>query len=108
MTAGVDLTYTSSPVLPTLPKVILTPSQVTPQSFFFTGLHPQSHPLLYTLATPINYQSSQAGSPQGLAISYTTGQVTWDVNNVALGDYSVQIVVEDAFTGVQVSDVLMN
>ena len=52
----------------------------------------------------MDYKSSQAGAPQGLEISYTTGHVTWDTTHVTPGDYSVQIVVEDAFTGIRVSD----
>ena len=51
----------------------------------------------------MDYKSSQAGAPQGLEISYTTGHVTWDTSHVIPGDYSVQVVVEDAFTGMRVS-----
>ena len=51
----------------------------------------------------MDYRSSQAGAPQGLEISYTTGHVTWDTRYVMPGDYSVQVVVEDAFTGIRVS-----
>ena len=50
----------------------------------------------------MDYRSSQAGAPQGLEISYTTGHVTWDTRYVMPGDYSVQIIVEDAFTGIRV------
>ena len=32
-----------------------------------------------------------------------TGHMTWDTSNVIPGDYSVQVVVEDAFTGIRVS-----
>ena len=51
----------------------------------------------------MDYKSSQAGSPQGLEISYATGHVTWDISYVTPGDYSMQVVVEDAFTGIRVS-----
>ena len=51
----------------------------------------------------MDYKSSQAGAPQGLEISYTTGHVTWDMSQVTPGDYSVQVVVEDAFTGIKVN-----
>ena len=51
----------------------------------------------------MNYRSSQGGPPQGLEISYTTGHVTWDPDHVIPGDYSVQVVVEDIFTGITVS-----
>ena len=51
----------------------------------------------------MDYRSSQAGAPQGLEISYTTGLVTWDTSYVTPGDYSVQVIVEDAFTGMRVS-----
>ena len=51
----------------------------------------------------MDYRSSQAGAPQGLEISYMTGHMTWDTTYVIPGDYSVQVVVEDAFTGIRVS-----
>ena len=50
----------------------------------------------------MDYRSSQAGAPQGLEISYMTGHVTWNTRYVTPGDYSVQIIVEDAFTGIRV------
>ena len=52
----------------------------------------------------MDYRSSQAGAPQGLEISYTTGHVTWDTSYVMPGDYSIQVVVEDAFTGIRVRE----
>ena len=52
----------------------------------------------------MDYRSSQSGAPQGLEISYTTGRVTWDISHVMPGDYSVQVVVEDAFTGIRVRE----
>ena len=51
----------------------------------------------------MDYRSSQAGAPQGLEISYMTGHMTWDTTYVIPGDYSVQVVVEDAFTAIRVN-----
>ena len=100
----VDLTYSKSPTLPTLTTVTFTKSPASPtQQFFFTASHPHAHPLVYYLGDSMDYKSSQAGSPQGLKVSYTTGHVTWDISHVMPGEYSVQIVVEDAFTGIRVS-----
>ncbi len=41
---------------------------------------------------------------QGVEISHTTGQVTWDTSLVAPGDYSLQVIVEDLFTGIRVRE----
>lgn len=98
----VDLTQPTSPTLPTLPRVILTPSQPL-QPFFYTALHSNGHPLVYYLGNAVNYQSSQGGAPQWLEIEYSTGQVTWEPDHVTTGDYSVQVIVEDIFTGIKVS-----
>ena len=103
LSVGVDLTYDASPTLPTLPPVTLTPSQGSPQHFFHTPLHSQLHPLTHALGTIVNYQSSHGGSPQGLEVSYSSGHVTWDTAHVTPGEYSVQLITEDAFTGIRVS-----
>ena len=104
LSVSIDLTYSSSPTLPTLTPVTFTKSPASPiQQFFFTASHPQAHPLVYYLGDSMDYKSSQAGAPQGLEISYTTGHVTWDISHVIPGEYSVQVVVEDAFTGIRVS-----
>ena len=99
---GVDLTYSWSPLLPTIPMVTFIRSPVL-QQFFFTAHHPEAHPLLYSFGTPLDYRSSQSGTPHGLRISYTTGLVTWNTSHVTPGSYSVQIVVLDAFTNIRVS-----
>lgn len=107
ITAGVDLTYASSPLLPTLPSITFHRSTEL-QQFFFSAVHPESHPLLFSLGTPRDYRSSHAGTPQGLQVAYTTGHVTWNTSHVTPGSYSVQLVVIDAFTNVQVSSVFHN
>lgn len=105
LSVTIDLTYSSSPTLPTLTPITFIKSPASPiQQFFFTASHPQAHPLVYYLGDSMDYRSSQAGTPQGLEISYTTGHVTWDISHVMPGDYSVQIVVEDAFTGIRVRE----
>ena len=101
---GVDLAQTTSPTLPTLPQVTLTPSQ-TSQLFYYTALHTNGHPLVYRLGNSLNYQSSQGGAPHWLDVDYTTGHLTWDVDHVTPGDYSIQIIVEDLFTGIYVSKI---
>ncbi len=101
---GVDLTQTTSPTLPTLPRVTLTPSQPS-QPLYYSALHGNGHPLIYYLGDATNYQSSQGGGPQWLDIDYATGHVTWDSDRVTPGDYNVQVIVEDIFTGITVSAV---
>ncbi len=97
---SVDLSYNSSPTLPTLTSVTLVRSSLL-QEFFYTAYQFEGHPLLYAFSEA--YGSSQSGTPQGLEISYTTGHVTWNTSHVIPGSYSVQIVVVDAFTNIQVS-----
>ena len=41
-----------------------------------------------------------------MEISYTTGHVTWEAAHVILGNYSVQVVVEDIFTNIRVSCIM--
>lgn len=106
ISADVDLTYTSSPLLPTLSGVTFHRSDTT-QQFFLTAQHPLSHPLLYSFGTVKDYRSSQSGTPQGLEIAYSTGHVTWNTSHVVPGSYSVQVVVVDSFTNVRVSHNIM-
>ena len=102
VTADVDCRHASSPILPTLPLVTFSRSNAL-QQFFYVAHHRDNHPLLYQLGSAYNYRSSQAGTPQGLSVSYSTGRVTWDTSRVVPGNYSVQMVVMDAFTNVTVS-----
>lgn len=100
----VDLTFSSSPILPR--STIIT-FQRSPrlQQYFLAAHHPGAHPLLFALGVASDYGSSQSGTPQGLRVAYSTGHVTWDTSHVMPGRYSVQVVVEDAFTGIQVRDI---
>ena len=102
ISAEVDLTHSSSPLLPVLPDVTFHCSDVV-QQFFISAQHPESHPLLYSFGTVKDYRSSHSGTPQGLEISYSTGHVTWNTSHVVPGSYSVQVVVVDAFTNIKVS-----
>lgn len=102
LTAAVDLTHSSSPLLPTLPSITLTRSDSL-QGFFYSAHHTDHHPLLYSFGSALDYHSSLSGTPQGLEISYTSGHVTWNTSHVIPGSYSVQVVVVDAFTDVRVS-----
>jgi hypothetical protein len=101
LSVGVDLTYASSPLIPSLPPVTLYMSQGT-QGFFFTSTHPNFHPLVFSLGTTFDYMSSQAGTPQTLRISHSTGHVTCDTDHMTPGDYSVMIAVEDTISGIRV------
>lgn len=102
ISAEVDLTFPTSPILPTFSSVTFHRSHV-PQQFFFTAYHPGGHPLLYSFGTPLDYRSSQSGTPQGLEIAYSTGHVTWNTSQVVPGSYSVKVAVVDAFTDIRVS-----
>ena len=101
ISVGVDLTFPSSPILPTLTTVNFHRSPDL-QQFFFTAYHPNAHPLLYSFGTPLDYRSSQSGTPQGLEISYSTGHMTWNTSRVVPGNYSIKVVVVDAFTNIRV------
>jgi subtilisin-like proprotein convertase family protein len=100
LSVGVDLSYTSSPLTPSLPPITLHNSQGI-QGFFYTSSHPNSHPLTYSLGGMFDYMSSQAGTPQGVKISHSTGHVTCDTDHMTPGDYSVMIVVEDTISGIR-------
>lgn len=102
LSTEVDLTHSSSPLLPPITTLTFQRSSARLQEFFLTGHHPEAHPLLYTLGTPRDYHSAQSGPPQGLGVSYTTGQVTWNTSHVTPGSYSVQVVVVDGFTDIRV------
>ncbi len=102
--AGVDLSFSASPVLPVLSTVVFHRSDAV-QEFFFTTHSSEGHPLLYAFGTPHDYRSSQSGTPQGLEIAYATGHVTWNTSHVLPGSYSVQILVVDAFTNIEVSEI---
>ena len=101
-TATVDLTHSSSPLLPTIPSLTFTRSNAL-QGFFYAAHHVDDHPLLYTFGSALDYHSSQSGTPQGLEISSTSGHVTWNTSYVIPGIYSVQVAVVDAFTNIRVS-----
>ena len=85
LSVGVDMKYSSSPIIPSLPPVIIYNSQVHytyatiiysywnfynvplvqgTQGFFFTSAHPNFHPLTFSLGRMFDYMSSQAGTPQ--------------------------------------------
>lgn len=101
LSTGVDLTYSSSPLLPTIPYITFTHSDVI-QGFFYIAHHAENHPLLYSFGSALDYRSSQSGTPQGLEVAYTTGHVTWNTSHVIPGSYSVQMIVVDAFTNIRV------
>ena len=101
ITADIDCSHASSPILPTLPLITMSRSDAL-QQFFYTAHHRGNHPLLYQFGSAYNYGSSQSGTPQGLAVGYTSGHVTWDTSRVVPGSYSVQMVVTDAFTNIEV------
>jgi len=101
ITVDIDCSHAFSPILPTLPLVTLSRSDAL-QQLFYTAHHRENHPLLYQLGSAYNYRSSQSGTPQGLAVGYSSGHITWDTSRVVPGSYSVQMVVTDAFTHIEV------
>lgn len=98
----VDLTYSSSPLVPSLPLIHLM-SSAGKQSFYYPSLAPMEHSLFFSFGDPIDYRSIQAGPPQGLQVVPVTGHVTWDTDRVMPGDYSAQLVTQDVETGLRVA-----
>ena len=99
----VDLSYPSSPLVPSLSIVHLMSSSNGEQSFYYPALSPMENSLFFSFGSPIDYRSIQAGPPQGLHIVPVTGRVTWNTQHVIPGDYSAQVVTQDVETGLRVA-----
>ena len=99
----VDLSYPSSPLVPSLSIVHLMSSSNGDQSFYYPAISPSENPLFFSFGSPIDYRSIQAGPPQGLHIVPVTGRVAWNTEHVVPGDYSAQVVTQDVETGLRVA-----
>lgn len=73
-----------------------------PQSWYIS-LQLSASFFLFLLPCAADYQSSQAGHPQGLDVNPITGRVSWNTSLVSPGSYSAQLVVQDTFSEVNVS-----
>jgi subtilisin-like proprotein convertase family protein len=103
--ALVNLHYQSSPVIPILPIIDFQVSHII-QVFHFVGKS-RGNPLIYSLGEAYNYHSSQAGPPQGLTIDAVTGWLRWNTSLASPGHYSVHVVTQDLFSGVNVTTELL-
>ena len=100
LSVAVDLTYAGSPVLPVLPIAHFARG-LKNGGFFYSAAAPMENQLSYSFGVPIDYRSAQAGTPQTLTISESTGHVTWDTTHIASGDYSTMLAVRDTRTGLR-------
>lgn len=98
----VDLTFSSSPLVPALPLVHWVAAGGN-QYFHYPALTSMETSILYSFGDSIDYRSVQAGSPQGLEIVPVSGHMIWNTEHVTPGDYSVQVVTKDIETGLRVA-----
>lgn len=101
----VDLTHNSSPLVPSLPLVIMRSGQGR-QYMYYSAIAILEHSVSYTFGDAIDYRSVQAGTPQGIEIIPITGHMTWNTDHVTPGDYSVQLVTKDINTNLRVASEL--
>ena len=101
----VDLTEDSAVIPPFLPHIVV-PSDSAIHSFFLPVVVSNSNPVSWQLGGPLEYYSADAGSPQGVMVQELSGMVTVDTQYIIPGQYSVQLVMTDLFTGLEVSRVV--
>ena len=97
----VDLREESSIIPPFLPQIVI-PSGSSNHSFLLPVVS-NSNPVSWQLGGPLDYYSADAGTPQGVTVQQLTGMVTVDTQYITTGQYSVQLVITDLFTGLEVS-----
>lgn len=97
----VDLREESSIIPPFLPQIVI-PSDSSNHSFLLPVVS-NSNPVSWQLGGPLDYYSADAGTPQGVTVQQLTGIVTVDTQYITAGQYSIQLVMTDLFTGLEVS-----
>jgi len=75
------------------------------QHSFFLPVVAPGNPVLWQLGGTQEYYSAYAGTPQGVSVEQLSGIVTVDTQYITPGHYSVQFVLTDIFTGLEVSEV---
>lgn len=98
--ADVDLTEDMSPTPPLLPHIVV--SKDTLNHSFFIPVVSNGNPVSWQLGGPLQYYSADSGTPQGITVQQLSGMVTVDTQYMIPGHYSVQLVITDLFTGLEV------
>ena len=98
----VDLTEDLSVIPPFLPYIVI-PGDSSNHSFFLPVVS-NGNPVSWQLGSPLEYYSADAGTPQGVTVQQLSGMVTVDTRYIIPGRYSVQLVMTDLFTGLEVSN----
>ena len=98
----VDLTEELSVIPPFLPHIVI-PADSSNHSFFLPVVS-NGNPTSWQLGGPLEYYSADAGTPQGVTVQQLSGMVTVDTRYILPGQYSVQLVMIDLFTGLEVSN----
>lgn len=98
----VDLTEDLSITPPFIPQIII-PSDSANHSFFLPVVT-NGNPVSWQLGGPLEYYSADAGTPQGVSVQQLSGMVTVETQYITPGQYSVQLVMTDLFTGLEVSN----
>jgi len=101
LSSEVDLSEDASLMPPLLSHVII-PGDMLQHSFFLPVIAP-GNPVSWRLGGTREYYSADAGTPQGISVEKLSGVVTVDTGNITPGRYSVQFVLTDIFTGLEVS-----
>ncbi|CAH1237833.1 Hypp5455 [Branchiostoma lanceolatum] len=95
----VDFTAGSAPHLATLPVVHWYKRHTS--EFYLPAVSASGTPVVFSLASPSDYGSGQAGPPPGLQLDGAAGRVTWDAEELQSGLWSALVVVQDSVTGVK-------
>ena len=100
----VDLTEDSSLKPPFLPQIVVPDNSLSHS--FFLPVVTNGNPVSWQLGGPLEYYSTDAGTPQGITIQQLSGMVTMDTEYTTPGHYSIQLVFTDVFTGLEVSPLM--
>lgn len=90
---------------PFLPEIII-PSDSFNHSFYLP-VASSGNPVSWQLGGPLQYYSADAGTPQGVTIQQLSGLVTVNTQYITPGRYSVQLILTDLFTELEVSNKLL-
>ncbi|XP_078573048.1 uncharacterized protein LOC144859912 [Branchiostoma floridae x Branchiostoma japonicum] len=95
----VDFSAGSGPHLATLPVVHWYKQHTS--EFYIPATTASGTPVVFSLASPSDYGSGQAGPPPGLQLDPAAGRVAWGADGLQSGLWSALVVVQDAVTGVK-------
>jgi len=92
--------------MPPLLSHIIIPGDMSQHSFFLPVVAP-GNPVSWQLGGTREYYSADAGTPQGVSVEQLSGVVIVDTRYITPGYYSIQFVLTDIFTGLEVSLVII-